>query len=75
VSTDRARDRPEVLKLVQSFSYPAAMLSDATTDGFRGPEGLPFTVVIDRCGMVRAKLKRPVTETDLDDVVHPLLSE
>ena len=75
VSTDRARDRPEVLKLAQSVSYPAAMLSDATTDGFRGPEGLPFTVVIDRRGMVRAKMKRPVTEKDLDDAVEPLLSE
>jgi thiol-disulfide isomerase/thioredoxin len=75
VSVDRPRDRPDVLKVAQSFSYPAAMLREATTDGFRGPGGLPVTVVIDRRGIVRAKLTRSVTAKDLDDAVTPLLSE
>jgi len=73
VSRDRARDRPEVLKAAASFSYPAAMASDATADGFGSPRGLPVTVVVDAGGVVRAKIERPVTEQDLDDVVLPLL--
>jgi thiol-disulfide isomerase/thioredoxin len=75
LSADRVRDRAEVLKAAQLFTYPAAMLSDATTNGFGRPNGLPVTVIIDRGGVVRAKINRPVTRRDLDDAVLPLLSQ
>ena len=73
LSADRARDRAEVLKAAQLFSYPAAMLSDAATNGFGNPHALPSTVIIDGGGVVRAKLNQPVTGKDLDDAVLLLL--
>ena len=73
LSADRSRDRAEVLKAAQLFSYPAAMLSDAATNGFGNPHALPSTVIIDGGGVVRAKLNQPVTGKDLDDAVLPLL--
>ena len=75
LSADRARDRAEVLKAAQLFSYPAAILSDAATNGFGNPHALPSTVIIDAGGMVRAKINRPVTEKDLENAVLPLLSQ
>jgi cytochrome c biogenesis protein CcmG/thiol:disulfide interchange protein DsbE len=76
VSVDRAHDRNDVRELMRSFSYPAAMLADATVNGFGTPTALPVTFLIDGNGVVRAKLtpdKTPVTEQSLADVVRPLL--
>jgi len=76
LSVDRSRDRSQVLKVMQSFSYPAAMLEDAKVNGFGGPSVLPVTFVVDCKGVVRARLtpnQTPVTEKSLSDVVLPLL--
>jgi len=76
LSADRPRDRADVRTLMQSFSYPAAMLNDATVNGFGRPTTLPILFVIDGNGVVRAKLtpdQNPVTEKSLADVVLPLL--
>lgn len=78
VSADRARDRSEVIKAMRSFSYPAAMLDDAKTNGFGAPNSLPTTYVIGARGTVRAKLtpeKEEVTERSLASMVLPLLPE
>jgi cytochrome c biogenesis protein CcmG, thiol:disulfide interchange protein DsbE len=77
LSADRARDRSEVAKVMQSFSYPAAMLDNAKSDGFDEPSALPVTYVVDKDGIVRAKLvpeDKPLTESTLAAVVIPLLS-
>jgi len=74
LSADRARDRAEVLKAAQAFAYPAAMLSDATTNDFGKPHVLPLTVVIDRSGTVIAVFNQRVTRDDLDTVVRPMLT-
>jgi len=74
LSADRQRDRTEVLKAAQLFSYPAAMLGDATSNGFREPHQLPSTIIIDVQGIVRTKINHPVTRKDLDDAVVPLLN-
>jgi len=77
LSADRPRDRSEVAKVMQSFSYPAAMLHAAKSDGFDEPSALPVTYVVDRNGIVRAKLvpdDKPLTEQTLATVVIPLLS-
>ena len=76
VSADRPRDRDDVVKVMRSFSYPAAMLKDARANGFGTPEAIPITWVIDSAGTVRAKFKpdnNGVAEKDLDDTVLPLL--
>jgi len=77
LSADRLHDRSEVAKIMASFNYPAAMLKDAKTDGFDEPTALPMTYVVDKNGIVRAKLvpdDKPLTEQTLTAVVMPLLS-
>jgi cytochrome c biogenesis protein CcmG/thiol:disulfide interchange protein DsbE len=76
VSADRPRDRSDVSKVMQSFSYPAAMLDDAKVNDFGTPNALPLTVVVDANGVVRAKLtpdQAPVSEKNLIAAVLPLL--
>jgi thiol-disulfide isomerase/thioredoxin len=76
LSADRSRDESEVRKVMQSFSYPAAMLNDAKSNGFSSPTELPVTYVIDADGVVRGKLTpnaNAVTEATLDALVLPLL--
>ena len=76
VSIDRPRDAAEVHSVMQSFSYPAAMLNDAKVNEFGTPDALPETFVVDSKGIVRAKLtpeQSPVTENNLAGLVLPLL--
>jgi cytochrome c biogenesis protein CcmG/thiol:disulfide interchange protein DsbE len=77
LSADRTHDRSDVTKVMQSFSYPAAMLDDAKVNDFGTPSALPETFIIDSTGIVRAKLtpdEKPVTEKSLADAVLPLMS-
>jgi cytochrome c biogenesis protein CcmG/thiol:disulfide interchange protein DsbE len=78
VSADRSHDRSDVTKVMQSIGYPAAMLDDAKVNDFGTPNVLPMTVVVDRNGVVRAKLipdRTPVTEKSLSAAVLPLLPQ
>jgi cytochrome c biogenesis protein CcmG, thiol:disulfide interchange protein DsbE len=78
VSANRSHDRSDVIKVMQSFSYPAAMMGDARVNDFGPPSVLPTTFVVDRNGVVRAKLtpdQTPVTEQNLANVVLPLLPQ
>jgi cytochrome c biogenesis protein CcmG, thiol:disulfide interchange protein DsbE len=78
LSADRPRDRSEVIKVMQSFSYPAAMLDDAKVNDFGEPSDLPKTIVIDDHGIVRAELtpdQTAVTEQSLSAAVLPLLGQ
>jgi cytochrome c biogenesis protein CcmG, thiol:disulfide interchange protein DsbE len=78
ISADRPRDRSDVVKVMQAYAYPAAMLRDANPNGFGAPEALPETFVIDGTGVVRAKFRPDqtgVTEQSLAAAVLPLLSK
>ncbi len=78
LSTDRPHDRSDVTKVMQSYSYPAAVLDDAKVNDFGSPDVLPVTFVVDRSGVIRATLtpgQTPVTEKSLSDAVLPLLAE
>jgi cytochrome c biogenesis protein CcmG, thiol:disulfide interchange protein DsbE len=78
LSADRPHDRSDVSKVMQSFSYPAAMLDDAKVNDFGTPGALPMTVVIDGQGMIRAQLtpdQTAVTEKSLSAAVLPLLQQ
>jgi cytochrome c biogenesis protein CcmG/thiol:disulfide interchange protein DsbE len=78
LSADRPHDRSDVSKVMQSFSYPAAMLDDAKVNDFGTPGTLPMTVVIDGQGMIRAQLtpdQTAVTEKSLSAAVLPLLQQ
>jgi len=78
VSADRPHDRSDVVKVMQSFSYPAAMLDDANVNDFGAPNSLPMTVVVDSNGVVRAEFtpdQAKVTEKSLAEAVLPLLPQ
>jgi cytochrome c biogenesis protein CcmG, thiol:disulfide interchange protein DsbE len=76
LSADRPHDRSDVTKVMQSFSYPAAMLDDAKVNNFGTPSALPMTIFIDEHGIVRAQLtpeQTALTEKSLSVAVLPLL--
>jgi thiol-disulfide isomerase/thioredoxin len=78
LSADRAHARADVVKVMQSFSYPAAMLSDAATDGFGPVADLPVTIVVGPNGVVRNEITPsdgPLTEERLSAVVEPMLMQ
>jgi thiol-disulfide isomerase/thioredoxin len=78
LSADRPHDRSDVIKVMQTFSYPAAMLDDAKSDGFSDPSALPVTYVVDAQGIIRAQFTpddNPVTEQSLAAAVLPLLPQ
>lgn len=77
ISADRPRDRSDVVRMMQSFAYPAAMLRDAKVNGFGAPEAIPVTFVVDRAGTVRAMFRADqteVTQQSLGAAVLPLLA-
>ena len=78
LAANRTHERSDVAKVMDSFSYPAAMLRDCKSNGFNDPTELPVTYIIDAQGIVRAKLipeETPVTEQTLTQAVLPLLSK
>src|ERR1700757_2442319 len=78
LSADRPHDRSDVVKVMQSFSYPAAMLDDVKSDGFGDPSQLPLTYVVDAQGLIRAKFtpdEKPLTDESLAASVLPLLPQ
>lgn len=54
VSSDKARDRDLVKKVMAPFAYPAGLAADAPSDGFGFQHAYPTTYVLDRQGVVRA---------------------
>jgi len=78
LSVDRPHDRDDVLKVMHAFSYPAAVLKEAKSNGFGSPGVLPVTYIVDADGVVRAKLVPDaiaVTEKSLAQIVLPLLPQ
>lgn len=78
VSADRPRDRSDAVKMMQPLAYPAAMLRDASVNGFGPPSALPTTYVVDQAGIIRAQFRadqQAVTEQSLEAAVLPLLQK
>jgi peroxiredoxin len=76
ISADRPHERSNVNKVMQSFSYPAAMLDDVKDDDFGDPSSLPVTFIIDGTGVVRAKFtpdETLATQQSLLATILPLL--
>jgi thiol-disulfide isomerase/thioredoxin len=76
LSADRFRDRRAVVQFMAPFAFPAAMLSDASPNGFGGPGTLPRTFVVGPDGVIRALFEpdtKVVTEDSLTAVIVPLL--
>ena len=76
LAANRVHERSDVAKMMDSFSYPTAMLRDCKSNGFNDPTELPITYIVDAQGVVRAKLvpdQTPVTEQSLTQAIVPLL--
>ena len=77
VSADDKHDRKDVIKVMRSFSFPAALLAEAKVNALGMPTGLPISYVIDATGVIRARLpptREPLTEEQLAAIVAPLLA-
>lgn len=76
LSVDRSRHLDDVRAVMHAFSYPAAMLDDASTNDFGDPASLPVTYIIDISGVIRARLtpdESPFTEEALNATVSSFL--
>jgi cytochrome c biogenesis protein CcmG/thiol:disulfide interchange protein DsbE len=76
VSADDVHERRAALDMARLHQLPAALLDAARPNGFGAPPVLPLTYVIDRGGVLRARLlpaRAPLTEPALRAVIEPLL--
>ncbi len=74
LSVDKPRDREKMRQLIGKLPFEAALLSDATRNGFGTPDAVPVSYVIDAHGVVRDKFIA-IDDDLLDEVVLPLLDE
>ena len=74
LSIDKPGNRAKVLKVLAKLSFPGAMLSEASRNGFGTPEAVPVSYVVDAQGLVRDKFIA-IDEDLLDEVITPLLKE
>lgn len=77
LSVDDPQDRATVVRIMKSFSYPAAMAVAAKVNDFGEPLAVPMTWIIDARGVVRARLiaGNAVTAQSLEQAVLPLLPQ
>jgi cytochrome c biogenesis protein CcmG/thiol:disulfide interchange protein DsbE len=77
LSVDDPQDRATVVRIMKSFSYPAALAVAAKVNDFGEPPAVPMTWVIDAKGVVRARLiaGNAVTAQSLEQAVLPLLPQ
>jgi peroxiredoxin len=78
LSVDTHHRKNEAIEVAKAYHIPAAMLDETKTSGFDMPSYIPVTYVIDKKGIVQARLmpnERPLTEENLGDIVKPLLED
>jgi peroxiredoxin len=76
ISADRPRARGDVDQVMHIFTFPVALLTNLSKNGFGIPTAIPVTYIIDKTGNVATILTpetTPLTEQSLSDVVKPLL--
>ncbi|MGA9268213.1 MAG: TlpA disulfide reductase family protein [Rhodomicrobium sp.] len=74
LSVDRPGNRAKAFRVLAKLSFPGAMVSDASSNGFGTPEAVPVSYLVDAQGVVREKFIA-VDEGLLDDVITPLLKK
>jgi thiol-disulfide isomerase/thioredoxin len=74
LSIDRPRDAAKMQRLIAKLPFQAALLSDASRNGFGTPDAVPVSYVIDARGVVRDKFIG-IDDELLDEAVLPLLGE
>lgn len=74
ISADHREDFARMRKVSAALAYPTTTIDRITDDGFGPPQGFPLTFVIDRQGVVRARMV-DVDEPLLRQLVLPLLAK
>lgn len=74
LSTDKPGNRAKVQKVLAKFSFPGAMASEASRNGFGRPDAVPVSYVVDAHGNIRDKFIA-IDEDLLNEVITPLLKE
>lgn len=77
ISMDKLKKRDDVTEVAKSLSFPVAMIDEVTDNDFGKPDQLPVTYVIDRDGIVRARLTpadQVMTANMLGGMVEVLLN-
>src|SRR5208337_1491021 len=74
LSADKPGNRAKAFKVLAKLSFPGALLSDASNNGFGMPETVPVSYLVDAQGIVRDKFVA-VDEDLLDEVITPLLKK
>jgi len=74
LSVDRPGNRAKAFRVLAKLSFPGAMASDASRNGFGTPEAVPVSYLVDAQGVVRDKFTS-VDEGLLDEAITPLLKE
>lgn len=73
ISADHREDFARMRKVSAALAYQTTTIDRITDDGFGPPQGFPLTFVIDRQGVVRARMV-DVDEALLRQLVLPLLA-
>jgi peroxiredoxin len=74
LSTDKPGNRAKVQKVLAQHSFPGAMMSEASRNGFGMPEAVPVSYVVDSQGRLRDKFIA-IDKDLLNEVITPLLKE
>jgi cytochrome c biogenesis protein CcmG, thiol:disulfide interchange protein DsbE len=74
LSVDRPQNKAKMQRLSADLPFSAALLSEASRNGFGRPEAVPVSYVIDANGVVRDKFIA-IDDELLNEVVVPLLKE
>ena len=72
LSVDKPANRAKAFKVLERLSFPGAMVSDASRNGFGTPEAVPVSYVVDGQGILRDKFIA-LDEDLLNEVITPLL--
>ncbi len=74
LSVDKPANRAKAFRVLAKLSFPGAILSDATSNGFGIPEAVPVSYLVDAQGIVRNQFVA-VDVSLLNEVVTPLLKK
>jgi thiol-disulfide isomerase/thioredoxin len=74
LSVDKPGNRAKAFRVLAKFSFPGAMISDASSNGFGTPEAVPVSYLVDPQGIVRERFIA-LDGGLLDEVITPLLKK
>lgn len=75
IGVDRAEDKPRVARMLGIYNLQGAMASDLDETGFERSYPTPTAFVIDREGVVRAKLWGAKTLPRMRELMNPFLAK